>query len=168
APDDLVHRHEVRLPAEIGGEPALGEGAENAAEVADVRVVDVPRDDIADRLAVYLTPERVGGSEDAMRLLPARLEQPDDLLLAPVTSPVDWQCVSRRERDRHALARRPGVVPGEALCVGCAQDVRCNTSVGPALPIGDVLGVERETRGECQPRRLCCLTEPLELGPRRL
>src|SRR4029453_13259813 len=103
--DSLLPRQETRLPAEIGGEPALGEGAEAAAEVADVRVVDVPSDDVADRLAVDLAPERVRGGEDAMRLLPARLEQPDDLLLAQVVRRVDWQGVSRRERDPHAAAR---------------------------------------------------------------
>ena len=39
-------------PAQVLGQLALGERAEAAAEVADVRVVDVARDDVADRVAV--------------------------------------------------------------------------------------------------------------------
>src|SRR5207247_2076981 len=42
-PCDLVDRDEVRRPAQVLREPPLREGAEPAAEVADVRVVDVAR-----------------------------------------------------------------------------------------------------------------------------
>src|SRR3712207_8869219 len=38
AAHDLVERDEVGRAAQVRGEPAFGEGAETAAEVADVRV----------------------------------------------------------------------------------------------------------------------------------
>ena len=47
APRDLLVRDEVRRAAQVRGELALREGAEAAAEVADVRVVDVAGDDVA-------------------------------------------------------------------------------------------------------------------------
>ena len=48
------------LPAQVRRQLALREGAEAAAEVADVRVVDVPRDDVGDRVAADLAAKRVG------------------------------------------------------------------------------------------------------------
>src|SRR5438093_1068067 len=62
--DDLVERDEVRGPAEVRGEPALREGAEAAAEVADVRVVHVPRDDVGDRVAADLATQVVRRPHD--------------------------------------------------------------------------------------------------------
>ena len=49
APDDLRVRDEVGLAAQVRRELPLREGAEAAAEVADVRVLDVPGDDVGDR-----------------------------------------------------------------------------------------------------------------------
>ena len=72
AADDLVERDEVRRAAQVRRQPALREGAEAAAEVADVRVLDVPRDDVADLVAAHLAPEPVGGGEDALALVAAR------------------------------------------------------------------------------------------------
>src|SRR5213075_2000059 len=46
AAHDLIERDEVGRPAQVGGELALRERAEAAAEIADVRVVDVARDDV--------------------------------------------------------------------------------------------------------------------------
>ena len=43
APHDLAVRDEVRLAAQIRGQLPLREGTEAAAEVADVRVLDVAR-----------------------------------------------------------------------------------------------------------------------------
>src|SRR5688572_30203348 len=56
APDDLVERDEVRRTSQVRCEAALREGAEAAAEVADVRVLDVPRHDVADLIAAHLAP----------------------------------------------------------------------------------------------------------------
>src|SRR5205085_7211631 len=52
ASEDLLDRDEVRRSAQVLGELALRERAEPAAEVADVGVVDVARDDVADLVAV--------------------------------------------------------------------------------------------------------------------
>ena len=57
AADDLLVRDEVRRAAQVRGELALRERAEAAAEVADVRVLDVPRDDVGDGVAVHLAPQ---------------------------------------------------------------------------------------------------------------
>src|SRR4051794_24289934 len=79
APDDLVHVEVVRLPAQILAELALREGAELAAEIADIRVVDVAGDDVGHRVAVHLTAQPIGGGADNVELVPARLEQADDI-----------------------------------------------------------------------------------------
>src|ERR1700757_926320 len=49
---DLLEREIIGAAAQIGGELALREGAELAAEVADVGVVDVAVDHIGDAVAV--------------------------------------------------------------------------------------------------------------------
>ena len=74
APHDLVERDEVRRAAQVPRELPLGERAEAAAEVADVRVLDVPGDDVRHVVTAHLAPQPVSGSEDACRLLSARLE----------------------------------------------------------------------------------------------
>ena len=71
AADDLLVRHHVRGAAQVLGELAFRERAEAALEVADVRVVDVPRDDVGDLVAVHLAAQRVGGGEDAVELVAA-------------------------------------------------------------------------------------------------
>ena len=71
AADDLLERHEVRRAAQVGRELPLREGAEAAAEVADVRVLDVPGDDVGDLVAADLAAEPVGRGEDALPLLAA-------------------------------------------------------------------------------------------------
>src|SRR5436190_238364 len=64
AADDLVERDEVRRAAQVGRQLALGEGAEAAAEVADVRVVDVASDHVGDGIAADLAAQGVGGCDD--------------------------------------------------------------------------------------------------------
>src|SRR5215468_10937825 len=51
----------IRPAAQIFAELALGERAELAAEIADIRVVDVARHDVADNFAVDPLPELVRG-----------------------------------------------------------------------------------------------------------
>src|SRR6266566_4320640 len=51
-PNDLVHVEVVGPAAQILAELALREGAELAAEITDVGVVDVAGDDVADGVAV--------------------------------------------------------------------------------------------------------------------
>src|SRR5262249_23037823 len=79
APDDFVHVEVVGAAAQILSELALGEGAELAAEIADVGVVDVAGDDVGHGVAIDLTAQPVGGGADHVELVAARLEQPDYL-----------------------------------------------------------------------------------------
>ena len=95
AADDLLVRDEVRRAAQIRRQPALREGAEAAAEVADVRVLDVPRDDVADLVAADLPAQPVGRREHALPLLAAGAEQPDELLLTQLGGRVHRQRVAR-------------------------------------------------------------------------
>ena len=120
AADDLVERDEVRRAAQVRGQLALRERAEAAAEVADVRVLDVPRDDVADLVAADLAPEPVGGGEDALRLLAARVEQPRDLVLAELAArELERRRVAAHDEGRRdGIARRPGVLAREADGVG--------------------------------------------------
>ena len=114
AAHDLLVRDEVRRAAQVRRELALRERAEAAAEVADVRVLDVPRHDVGDDVAVHLAPQRVGRGEDALPLLAARAEEPHDLVLAELVAGVERQRVAADdERHRAGLARRPRVLARE-------------------------------------------------------
>src|SRR6202040_2838262 len=73
APDDLVHVEIVGPAAQILAELALREGAELAAEIADVGVVDVAGDDIGDRVAIDRAAQPVGGLAHRGKLVAARL-----------------------------------------------------------------------------------------------
>src|SRR5947209_11895976 len=67
----LAYSQLVRLPAQIFGEPALGEGAELAAKVADVGVIDVAIDDVGHVIAVPGSPLLVGQQPKMLQLGPA-------------------------------------------------------------------------------------------------
>ena len=73
--DNLVERDEVRGAAQVGRQLPLGKGAEAAAEVADVRVVDVPCDDVGDGVAADLTAQGVGGLNDCGEVVTAGSEE---------------------------------------------------------------------------------------------
>src|SRR5438552_11403372 len=80
-PDDLLVRDEIGRAAQIRGQLALRERAEAAAEVADVRVLDVARDDVGDLVAADLAAQPIRRGEHPLALLAARAEQTRDLLL---------------------------------------------------------------------------------------
>src|SRR5262249_4297565 len=82
--DDLVQRHEVRATAEVRGQLAFRERAEPAAEVTDVRVVDVARHDVRDVVARDLLPKAVGGGGDDSRVAATGAEDGDDVVLVEV------------------------------------------------------------------------------------
>src|SRR5262249_55847290 len=63
AADDLVERDEVGRTTQVRRQLALRERTEAATEVADVRVVDVARDHIGDRVAADLAPKPVGSRD---------------------------------------------------------------------------------------------------------
>ena len=94
APDDLLVRDEVRRAAQVRRQLPLREGAEAAAEVADVRVLDVPGDDVADLVAADLAPQPVGRGEHALALVAAGAEEPHELVLPQLAGRVDRQRVA--------------------------------------------------------------------------
>ena len=120
AAHDLLVGDEVGLAAQVRGQLALREGAEPAAEVADVRVLDVAGDDVADLVAVDLAPQAVGGREHALALLAAGAEEADDLLLAELVAAVD--AAARRDATTNGTSPvSPGaqrVLAGQAERVG--------------------------------------------------
>src|SRR5439155_27315080 len=72
APHDLAVRHEVRRTAQIRGELPFRERTEAAAEVTDVRVLDVARDDIAHLVTAHLAPEPVRGGKHSVAFVTTR------------------------------------------------------------------------------------------------
>src|SRR5215207_11394571 len=109
APHDLAQRDEIRPAAQVRSQPSLREGAEAAAEVADVRVVDVARDDVGDGVAVHQAPQPVGRREDPVQLVAASREEPGDLVLAQYLAGIDRQRIAWRERYGGMRAGRPAV-----------------------------------------------------------
>src|SRR5207248_3956740 len=104
AADDLVERDEVRCAAQVRGEFALRECAEAAAEVADVRVVDVAGDDVGDRVAADLAPERVGGRDDRGEVTAAGPEELGDVVLVELDLLAHLgQRLGGRRRDRRQV-----------------------------------------------------------------
>ena len=93
APHDLLRGEVVGRAAQVGRELALGEGAEAAAEVADVGVVDVAHDGVGDRVAHHVLAQRIGRLRRRPRS-PAR---------APRTAA---RCRLRRDRRRARRDRR--------------------------------------------------------------
>src|SRR5688572_25578075 len=119
AADDLLVRDEVRRAAQVRRQLPLREGTEAAAEVADVRVLDVPRDDVADLVAADLAAKAVGGCEDTVALVAAGAKESDELVLPQFAGGVDRQRVSADgERHRPGLARMPVVLAGEPERIG--------------------------------------------------
>src|SRR5204862_892059 len=87
APEDLLEWHEVGSPAQVGGELPLREGAEATPEIADVRVIDVARDDVGHDLAGDFPAQVVGGAEDRAQVAAAGLEELRDVLLVELALP---------------------------------------------------------------------------------
>ena len=161
-------RDEVGLAAQVRRELPLREGAEAAAEVADVRVLDVAGDDVGDRVAVPLAPERVGGGKDALALLAPGAEEPDDLRLAELLARGERQRVAGdEERDLAGLARRPGILAGKPERVG-HRATRAASTAGSSQTCVDVARVDGQARGQLETAALGRRAEPVELGPGRL
>src|SRR6266542_2443050 len=70
-----------RCRAQLRGPSSVRERAEPATEVAEVRVLDVARNHVGDLVAADVVAKAIGRGEHALPLLPARPEQPDDLVL---------------------------------------------------------------------------------------
>ena len=123
-PDDLLLGNEIRRAAQVRRELALRERAESAAEVADVRVLDVARDDVGDLVAAHLAAQCVRRREDPLALPAPRGEEPNELLLPELVADEIHRrrIASDDEGHRHGLARRPSVLAREAVGVCRPQD----------------------------------------------
>ena len=170
APDDLLARDEIRRAAQVPRQLAFRERAEAAAEVADVRVLDVPGDDVRHHVAAHLLSEPVRSREDALQLSTARLQQTGQLVLAQVVAGEleRHRVASYEKRDAARLAGRPCIIAGEPDRVGGSTDVRRDGRIAPALQVRHVLGVDRQASGRAQPAAPGRLGQALDLGPRRL
>src|SRR5208283_2224684 len=113
----------------------LGEGAKLAAIGADIGVVDVAVDDIADNFAPHSLAELVGCGDDTAAVGVARGEQPHDFcrIQAGAGLSASDNALDRRvNRDRmcrwhprsHLRTRRPIVVTREALGVAQPTNLR--------------------------------------------
>ena len=160
APDDLVQRHQVGGPAEVRRELPLREGAEAAAEVADVRVLDVPGHDVRDLVAAR---PRAGAGRPRRR--PARRSSPrarrrrGELVLAElVAGELERERVAaERERRRGVDAGRPAPLAREPGRVRRAQHRRQHGRVEPGrvrrTPGRRAAGPRARARGSASPPR---------------
>ncbi len=170
APDDLLVRDEECRAAEVLRELPLRERAEAAPEVADVRVLDVPGDDVGDLVAADLSTQTVGGGEHLLALPTTAGEKPGELVLPElVTHEPDRRRIAAEEEGRNdRLAGRPSILACQPHRVGGPADRRSDGRVGPDVERSDVLRVERQPRGELEPSTAACVAEQRERGPRRL
>ncbi len=102
--DDLRDVHQVGLAPQVQAARPLGEGTEPAAEVAEIRVVDVAIDDVGHGVADRPTPELIGGPGHRLDLGPPRPEQHRQLVSA---GPLSVQRALENGADRGAGASQP-------------------------------------------------------------
>jgi hypothetical protein len=94
--------------------PALGEGAELAAVGADVGVVDVAVDDVADRVADALGAQLIGGPADGREVRPRAASNSATI---PVIEPIPWAT-------RATPARRTGGRPLASSVAICGDPLK--------------------------------------------
>jgi hypothetical protein len=134
-PRHFFQRQIVGRAAQILVRAALGEGAEAAAEIADVGVVDVAVDDVAHDVAADGLAQRIGGAGDMAVVGIARREQAHDLgMVEPLAGGcaiddagdfgIDLARQHLRRRRRLGIAGRPVVVARKALGVAHAPHLR--------------------------------------------
>ncbi len=189
AADDLVHIEVVGPAAQVLAELALREGAELAAEIADVGVVDVAGDDIGDRVARDLAAQPVGGLAHRGELVAARREQANDVGFGkrfagasrgrgycgfrPLTRPARFALGHPSPAPRRWVWRRragagdPGVGARQALRVDRAQYRRAQSGIEPARRVLRVGRVDREPLDEQLAGRGGAPREEIEGRPRR-
>ena len=180
---DFVERQVVRPAAQVGGQPAFGEGAELAAEIADIGVVDVAIDDIGDAVAVDLASQRIGCRTHAFEIVTACREQCDDVafgkrlagrcprkrvaqLLVDRGSGFSLGAERGRGRNRFAGTCDPVVRAREAFRVAGAQHLRTQRCIEPLLRLGDVGGIDREPLHQHLARFGRALRQGIECRPR--
>ena len=168
AADDLLVRDEVRRAAQVRRQLALREGAEAAAEVADVRVLDVPGDDVADLVAADLPPQPVGRREHALPLLAAGAERAGRAPPPPARRPCPP--AARRARRRTGPGRsRPGASrPRARARARRTARSAVGSTAGSTHSTGEVAGIDRQPRRELEAARAGGRREPVAVGPGRL
>ncbi len=72
------------------------------------------------------------------------------------------------ERHGDGLAGRPAVFAGEAARVRGTPDRGRDGSIGEAIEIGDMLGIERQPRCQLEPSTAAGFAQPLDVRPRGL
>ncbi len=154
AAHDLLGREVVGRAAQVGRQLAFGEGAEAAAEVADVGVVDVAHDGVRHGVADHLAPQRIGGLSHRREIAAASGEQTDDVSFAEIVA-------ARRAVDKGGEAgTRPHRRPRQRLDVGLRQlhhqatpplahrqRARPQGRIDPAFVL-DIARIDREPLGQ--------------------
>jgi len=152
AADNLFEREVVRRAAQGLMRLALGEGAERAAVRADVGVVDVAVDDIADDVAACLSAKRVGCADNAAVVGVARREQAHDLrrvearaVLSAPDDALDRRIGRARMNRGHGRgdlrAGRPIVIAREPFGVAEAARLRGDLRRRPGRKVAHVRGI---------------------------
>ena len=106
APRDLVEVEVVGLAAQVLAQLALGEGAELAAEVADVGVVDVAVDDVGDRIAARAPVRSASAARVTLRRSRRRAPRTAATISASASSCRGARLVERSTRELGARSRR--------------------------------------------------------------
>ncbi len=78
--DDLISVHQIRVATQIQALRTLRKRTEPAFEIAHVGVVDVPVDDVADRVSLGASPKLVGREGNCIDLVATSPEQPLHLI----------------------------------------------------------------------------------------
>src|SRR5688500_15342066 len=78
---DLLRGQEIRLASEVEGLRTLRERAEPAPEIAEVRVIDVPVDDVGDLVADRGAPEVICDRIETFGLATFGRKEKSDLVL---------------------------------------------------------------------------------------
>ena len=177
-PHDLAHLQVVRRAAQRLVRLALGEGAERAAIVTNVGIVDVAVDHVTDHLAADAFPKCVGGLDHPVVVDVARREQPHDLALVQplafhraVQDPLDaavhaGEARPRRKRDRRQ-PRRPAVVARQPVGIGRLAHLRRDRRRQPACRRLGIGRIHRQPLHQDLAHRGGPLRKVLDLRPRR-
>src|SRR5579859_1458887 len=80
----FIQRQIIGRPTQIFAQLPFAKGAELAAEVADIGIVDVAVDRVRDDIAIDLLTQSIGCLADSREIGPARLEEAYNLLLAEI------------------------------------------------------------------------------------
>ena len=152
---DFLDGEIVRRAAQILVRAAFREGAELAAEIADVGVVDVAVDDVAHDVAADRAAQRVGGLRDVPVVGVARREQAHDVgVVEPFArcgtlddacdAGIDAAGEHQRRRRRLGIARRPVIVAREAFGVAHAPHAGGDVGSQPVIGGAHIGGIDRQ------------------------